>query len=484
MRVLLAGGSAADATIAMGLVMTVTQPHYSHLGGDVFAVTYRAADGSVGTLNSSGPAPAGVDADSMNAVGSVPEAGGAAATVPGCVGGWWSLHARHGRLPWAALFDEAITLAGDGFAASRGLARAIAWWPARGVTDSHFDSTFGHVAGDGGQTVRQPALARTLEALRDGGAEAFYTGDIAEASIAALRRAGGTHTATDWVSPAEWAKPLTAGFRDHAVHTQPPPSRGMVLALALTDYERQLAAGEAPGLTRQFSALERAFDAVNAHAADPARVPFDAHELVRDYRPVELAGATAAGDGDTTYVLAIDREGNAVSQIQSVFAPWGSATWDSRTGILFNNRMAGFTPEPGHPNAVAGGKRPMHTLHCYLVTDAQGRLVMVGGSPGAHRQPTTNLQVLDGVLRLGLDAQDALDRPRWSVGPRQDGTPTVELEIRPGSPEADEFRTAGITVRPVEGWHGKMGRSFIAVRRGDAWQFAHDLRGEGLAIVL
>lgn len=483
-RVLRAGGTGADAAIAMAAVMTVVQPHYSHIGGDAFAVTYRRSDGHVQALNSSGPSPAGWDVEAARQQGEVPTDGAQAVTVPGCVGGWWALHEDGGKLPWAALFEDAIMLARDGFPATRGLERAAASWPGRGIGSGYFDKTFGHVTGNEGAQVVQPALAATLETIAREGAAGFYGGGVAEACLRTLQQDGGAHDARDWRSPARREEPLQVAFRGHTVHIQPPPSRGLVLALALQAYEAALTGGVDSIATSQFRALEHAFDRVNAEAGDPTVVDFDGYRFLEE-RQATNEPVTPRADGDTTYLLAVDTEGNAVSFIQSVFEPWGSGLWCPETGILFNNRAAGFTLQRGHPNDAAPGKRPMHTLHSYLVTDsASGELRLVGGAPGAHRQPTTNLQMIDAVLRQGMDPQDALDLPRWSVGSRWNGTSTVELESRPGSELAKEFERNGIIVRPEAGWHGKMGRASLATASEAGIASGSDLRGEGAALVL
>jgi gamma-glutamyltranspeptidase / glutathione hydrolase len=188
-------------------------------------------------------------------------------------------------------------------------------------------------------------------------------------------------------------------------------------------------------------------------------------------------------DGDTTYMLAVDREGNAVSLIQSIFAPWGSRVFSAETGVLFNDRMLGFSLRPGHANELAPGKRPLHTLHCYLGTDvASGDLRIVGGTPGGHRQPQANLQVLDGLLRRGLDAQDALDEARWSLGARPRGR-QVEVETRADDSLGPLFSNAGFEVERFRGWDGRMGRALLAISTGGGLSAAADLRGEGQALL-
>lgn len=480
-RALREGGSAADAAVAMAAVLTVVQPHMSHLGGDAFALTYEAAGGAVRALNASGPAPAAASAEACRALGGIPDTGARAVTAPGCVAGWGALHERHGRLSWARALADAEGLARDGFPASRALARAVETGRMRVAPSDAFKAVFGHVAGDGGQTVRQPALADTLRTLAREGAGAFHEGPLADGLRATLNGLGAAFTPDDWRAPAEWVEPLAVEFAGMRVHTQPPPSRGIVLMLAL---QRLARTGET-GAGAQVRALREAFAAVDAEAGDPRATGFDAGALLR------AGGATASaraagvgGDGDTTALAAIDADGNAVSLIQSVFAAWGSGVFAPEAGVLFNNRMRGFTLERGHRNELAGGKRPMHTLHCYLVTAPPegaggGALAAVGGTPGAHRQPQTNAQVLDAVLRAGADPQDALDAPRWAL----DDDGALHAERRSPDRLGAALRAAGLDPAPLAAWDGWTGRACLAVRAGAGVAAAHDARGEGLAIV-
>ncbi len=500
---LLRGGSAADAVVVMGAVMAVVQPFYSHLGGDMFAMTFDPGDGKVGALNSSGPAPLAATADNYRALGSIPDNGPLAVTIPGCVGGWWELHRAKGRLPWASLFDAATGYARDGFPASRQLAEQVIAGRQRVYPSGAFKETFGGIAHDGGQGVYQPALARTLQAVAAGGADAFYSGDIRSACLTALNGRGGAFSEAEWVSPAAWETPISAGFEGATVHTQPPPPHGFVLPLALKLYSRLLR--DRPGANislLQHEALDHAFALRHQLAGDPRTTGFDAAALVANPppNPARKLEAGIAG-GDTTYILAIDSQGNAVSMIQSVFAPWGSGLLVPELGVFMNNRMCSFSLKPGHPNELAGGKRPIHTLHSYLVTvepppmlplqekmgeSRAASLLAAGGTPGAMQQPQTNLQVLDNLLRLRMDPQDALDAPRWSLdhfgrGPKAERE--VAVEWRDPDAIGDAFRSAGFTVEQFPSWDHRMGRAYLAAHGPAGWSAAADLRGEGTALV-
>lgn len=506
LRVIAAGGSAADAAVAMAATMTVVQPHFSQLGGDLFALTFTAETGDVRALNASGPAPAGLDLATYQAQGAIPRHGPLSVTTPGCVDGWWRLHERHGRLPWASLFEGAMAYARDGFPASRQLARFLPFGREKAYPASYLRQAFGRVTGDGGQEVVQPELAETLTQLAAGGRDAFYTGEFARKAVETLTALGAPWTLEDWRPPARWEEPLRIGFAGLTVHTQPPPSQGFVLALALGLYSRLLRErGEEPRPLLQREALRLAFAVRQREAGDPDHCGFEARALLEPGALEALLATTpvpaAATDGDTTCMLAVDGEGNAVALIQSVFAPWGSGVFVPGTGVLLNNRMTGFTLEPGHPNTLAAGKRPLHTLHNWLATVAPppltplaaksgagplpAELRALGGTPGAMQQPQTNLQLIDAILGERRDVQDAVDAPRWGFEIDDTGAGSMEriaVEQRPGEELTACFERAGLDVVARPAWDWRMGRAYVAALGAGGWSAAADLRGEGLAL--
>jgi gamma-glutamyltranspeptidase/glutathione hydrolase len=486
LRMIHAGGSAADAAIAMAAVMTVVQPYFSHLGGDLFAMTYDANTGEVAALNASGPAPSSASVEAYRRLGQIPQTGPLAVTLPGCVDGWWQLHQRQGKRDWAGLFEPAAALAAGGFPASRQLVAEIAAGRNRCRPAEFFARTFGHADREGARIV-QPELAVTLRAIGAGGREAFYSGPIAGACRAALAGGGAIFTAEEWQGPGRWGTPVRAAFAGHTVHTQPLPSQGFVLPLALRVYEGLLGADAyVHDAVLQHAALASAFGVRYASAGDPDFCGADGQAFVDEPPPAASAASPVAAAGDTTSLLAVDGEGNAVSLIQSVYAHWGSGVWVPETGVLMNNRMTGFSLEPGHPNELAPGKRPVHTLHCYIVTGAGGELRVVGGTPGAIQQPQTNLQVLDAILRRGEDAQDAVDLPRWSLGsfaPFSADYGKVLVEEHEPDGLTPAFRDAGLAVERAPAWAAGMGRAYVALVGGDGVAAAADPRGEGLVAV-
>lgn len=479
--VLAEGGTAIDAAVAMAAIMVVVQPQYSHVGGDLFAVVYEGDTKNVTALNSSGPAPLSADPDDYRDEG-IPVLGARAVTVPGCVDGWWQLHQRYGRVDWERVMRPAVEFASGGFRASRGLGRAIPAGAAKCAPTDYFAQTFGHVGDAGGERVVQLELGATLSTIAKQGRDGFYQGPVAERCLQALDDGGAGFPEEDWQPPGEWVTPLSAQFAGHTVYTLPPPSRGMILLRALRGLEQRMDAGVVDSDVAGLEAIVDAFAAVDTFAGDPAVTGFDGQKLVDgEYQAAAArAAASANGGGDTTYLLAIDGDGTAVSLIQSIFFGWGSGMFVPGTGILMNNRMQGFRLEPGHPNELQPGKRPLHTLHSYLGTRADGTLAIVGGTPGADRQPQTNLQVLDKVLRQGSDVQDALDAPRWGFGSKPGA---VDLEQRTPDTIGPSFEAAGYALESRLGWDGIAGRAYVATVADDGISAGGDLRGDGLVLV-
>jgi gamma-glutamyltranspeptidase/glutathione hydrolase len=491
-----AGGSAMDAALAAAAAIAVTQPDHCQIGGDLFLLTYEAATGTVRAINASGVAPGAATAEHYRGMGEIPLRGPLACAGPGCVAGWERAHARWGRLPWGRLFNAAIDYAEGGFPVSPRLALLC-----QSYTQllQSYPATAAAFLPDGvppraGATLRQPALAATLRTLAAQGPRALLEGDLARRIAAAFRKAGGLLDEADLAATeAEELDPARSTYRGFTVYEQPPVSQGFIVLEALNILEGFDLAAMSPGerIHHLAEALKLAFEDRYAHLGDPrvVDVPLDrltSKEHARE-RAAELDPAAPRPfsppdrypvAGDTTYLCTMDAEGNAVSLIQSIFSPWGSAFVAGDTGILFNNRLTGFSLEPGHPNELAPGKRTAHTLNTYLLT-RDGKAALVGGTPGADRQVQTNVQVLTNIVDLGLDPQAAVDAPRWSVGRGQ------TLELEEGFPEAvrAELAARGHTLTSLGAWFPLAGRAqLIAVDpESNARVGASDPRGEGQA---
>ena len=493
-QVLREGGSAVDAALAAAAVMTVVQPQYSQLGGDLFLLSFDAAGGRVRAINASGAAPVAATAERYRAEGGIPGRGPRSVAGPGVVAGWGLAHERWGRLPWRRLFDAAVAYASDGFPVSVRLA---------GMMDANADLLRQNPAAamqylregapyQPGQMLRQPNVAGTLRAVAEGGPRAFYEGETARRIARAFAEAGGLLTESDLAATrAEELDPPATTYRGFTVYEQPPVSQGFIVLEALNMLEGcDLMSMSAPSRIHMTAeSLKLAFEDRFAHLGDPRVVDVPLALLTSKEHAARRAAlidinharpftppATFPLPGDTTYLCAVDAEGNAVSLIQSVFAGFGSGFVAGDTGVLFNNRLTGFTLEPGHPNALAPGKRTAHTLNTYLAT-RNGRAAIVGGTPGADRQVQTNVQVLTGLIDLGLDAQAALDARRWSIGR------DVTLELEEGFPEdvRAELTARGHELTSLGPWAPPAGRAQLIVvdPESGARMGASDLRGEG-----
>lgn len=384
LRMLLAGGSAADAVIAAAAALNVVEPMSTGIGGDAFALVYDAQSRTVRALNGSGRAPAALSRETFAARGltSIPLTGMLPVTVPGAVDAWIELLTAYGRLPLAQVLAPAIEYAEDGFPVSEIIARG--WQLAEPKLAAHPDTARTYLphgrAPRAGELFRQPGPARSLRLIAEGGRDAFYRGAIAAAIAATSARDHGVLTLDDLAAHrSTWEMPISTTYRGYTVHECPPNGQGITALMALNILEgfdmAALAPASPEALHLQIEALRLAFADAAAYVADPAhvRVPTDrllsaAHADERrtqiDLQRVMPAvrAAPMPGGHDTVYITAVDADGNAVSFINSLYMGFGSGVVAGDTGICLHNRGAGFVLDPDHPNCVAPGKRPYHTI--------------------------------------------------------------------------------------------------------------------------
>jgi gamma-glutamyltranspeptidase len=446
-----AGGNAVDAALAAAAVLTVAYPHNCGLGGDLFALVAEP-DGRVHAVNASGPAARLTDAAAVReAVATMPTAGVETITVPGVVAGWAWLHRLGARRGWADAMSEAARLAREGVTVAPGLADATG--TSGGVrSDPGMSALFapGGVPLAAGDRLVQPALADTFERLAADGPDALYRGPIGTLLIAGLQARGSALTEQDLAEFAvQETEVLSADLGDCQLLTCPPNSSGVLLAQAMLAL-RESGAGRPLG--RDAAVLARIFSAGNQQRqrelCDPRvrRFHRDAWlgaDRIREVggqataRNVRGLGVVGAGErhpgGDTVAVVTADREGRAVSLIQSLFHSFGSQVLEPSTGIVLHNRGASFTLDPAHPNALAPGKRPAHTLMPVMIR-RDGQLLGVLGAMGGKVHAQIHTQVL---LRLlsGVSAPDAVAAPRFAVGAmalgEAESTVRVERDCNP-----------------------------------------------------
>jgi gamma-glutamyltranspeptidase/glutathione hydrolase len=386
LRMLRAGGNAADAALAAAAVLCVSEPPSTGPGGDLFALVWR--DGAAEGLDAAGPAPRG-------APGGVwpDEVGPRSIDVPGAVAGWAALAERHGRLGLEACLQDAIALAADGFAVG---ARCAASWAAAAALPPGYAP-----APAVGARCSAPELGRTLAAIARDGPSAFYAGPIAEAICA-----------VSWLEPedlaamrARWVAPLRVRYREHEVLELPPPTQGVAALEGLALLERtpeQLA----DRICCCSLALEDALRSVRDGADVSALLEAPALERRLRERPRRVTEPA----GGTVYLCAVDADGMAVSMVQSLFHGFGSGVVAPGTGVVLHNRAACFAVAGG----VEPGRRPYHTIIPGLIC-ADGELAGPFGVMGGFIQAQAHLQFVHALLADGLDPQAALDRPRFRV---------------------------------------------------------------------
>jgi oxamate amidohydrolase len=441
--VLRGGGNALDAAVAAAATIAVVYPHMNGLGGDNVWLIHDAGRQRLRALCAVGRAARAATLDWYAARGitaALPARGGPAAlTVPAVVDGWWQAH-QYSRatmgspVPWPALLADAILYAQEGFSASDGqrippprepdlfTERAPAeirrWlWPLY-----HPDAL------RRGPLVQRD-LARTLEAVRDGGAESFYRGDVARRLVAAAAAAGSPLALEDLAEHrSDWMEPLRMPYAEGQVASFPPPTQGLsaLAVLGLTEGFDLAALPEADFIHVLVEATKLAFEDRDRHLTDPAHMRVGPAELLAPERLKARAGAislararapqpAAPAGGDTIALVTADRAGNAVSLIQSLYFTFGSGLLAGDTGVVLQNRGSFFSLDPGHVNVLAPGKRTMHTLIPSMYLEG-GRPRLVYGTMGGEGQPQTQAAILTRRLFRRLGTQAAVEAPRWLYG--------------------------------------------------------------------
>ncbi len=499
------GGTAADAAVATAAVLAVVEPCSTGLGGDAFALCHDAATGSVHALNGSGRSGAALTPEHIHALGfeSIPQHHGIAVTVPGACAAWCTLHERFGALDLQRVLAPAVRLAREGFTV--GPVTSELWSRAEAL-HAHAHAQGAHpflIEGRAplpGMRMRNPDLAALLETIGRHGMPAFYEGPTAERICTAVQAAGGILCPEDLaVCRADWSAPLSLSYRGITVHECPPNGQGLVALSALgilahtdhTDYppfspER---------LHRQIEALRLAFADARRYICDPEHAELDWKDLLdaeylagrsrriqADRRNAAIMHGTPETSSDTVQFCTVDRDGNAVSMVNSVYTNFGSGIVPANTGLVLQNRGSNFSLVPEHPNCAGPGKRPYHTIIPCMTTHADGRLHAALGVMGGFMQPQGHVQVLSALLDDGCDPQTALDRLRFCIGP--DGSVALEEGI------AEETVNALLSLRHsvhvVQGYARSLfGRGQIILAGGDGMYVAgSDGRADGCAFGL
>ena len=384
-------------------------------------------------LNASGPAPAAATLESFRARGldAIPHQSPLAWTVPGCVDGWSQMLAAHGRFSLREVLQPAIEYAEGGFPVAP--CDALSWRESEALLrrDPEAARTLlieGH-APRAGEVLVQRDLADTLREVAEGGRDAFYEGEIAARLVAYVERAGGLLSRSDLAAyRAEWQEPIGVDYKGHRILECPPNGQGLAALIALealSDVDFSTHSRDSPECWHLLiEAMKHAMIQTQDHVADPRFADVPVERLLAAARKPQgwIASAPTAkawGRSDTVYLAATDADGNAVSFINSVYDNFGSGHVAEGLGFVMQSRGAGFSLDPAHPNRLAPGKRPFHTLMPGMVLH-QGKLHAAFGLSGGFMQPQGHLQVLVNLLDYHLDVQSAIDAPRfwWEEGRR------------------------------------------------------------------
>jgi gamma-glutamyltranspeptidase/glutathione hydrolase len=455
-QMLARGGHAVDAAIAANAVLGVVEPYMNGMGGDLFAMVYDAGRDALHGLNASGSAPAGLSPDLLQrrGIGTMPETGIHSVTVPGAVGGWAALQARFGRLPLADVLAPAVFYAEDGFPVAPVVAEGWGALEEAVAGDPGAAATYlpGGAAPVAGTIFRNPDVARSLRLVAEHGRDAFYRGPIGDAIVSFSQAQGGTLTAADLASfEPEWVEPISTTYRGWTVYELPPNTQGIAALMMLDLMEpaplARYGLHSVDALHTMIEAKKLSYADMLRWVGDPrfASLPvpallakeraarraqaIDMQRAAARVEPDRLAGLTTGAGGDTIYLSAIDRDGNIVSLIQSVFHGFGSGLVAPGTGFALQNRGALFTLEPGHPNALAPGKRPLHTIIPGFMRKDDVRIGF--GIMGGFNQAQAHAQFVANVVDFGLNIQQALEAGRFTK-PTFDG---LDVSVEATIPE-------------------------------------------------
>jgi gamma-glutamyltranspeptidase/glutathione hydrolase len=435
-RILQRGGNAVDAAIATNAMMGVVEPMMNGIGGDLFVIVYDAKANKLYGLNASGWAPQGLTMEHLHGLGlkDMPQSGVNSITVPGAVDGWQKLADKFGRKKLKEDLAAAIRTAQDGFPVPEWDA---AYW-AEEVEYLRKDeaATSLYLPGDRaprvGEVFKNPELAASLTEIAEHGRDAFYKGEISKKILAAMKRHNGTMTAEDLAGfSSEWVEPISTMYRDWTVYEMPPNGQGMAalemlnimgtFPLGQKDYEF----GSANALHVMIEAKKLAYADMGKYLGDPRgqKIPFvtliskdwaakRAKLISAEKATCDIAAGEIPGGSDTTYLSVVDRDGNMVSLIQSNYAAFGSGMVAAGTGFALQNRGGLFVLDPKSPNALAGHKRPRHTIIPGFAQRGETRMAF--GIMGGWNQSQAHAQFIANIADFKMNIQAAMEAPRFT----------------------------------------------------------------------
>jgi gamma-glutamyltranspeptidase/glutathione hydrolase len=523
LEILARGGNAADAAVAAGAALNVTEPTSTGIGGDMFALYYSANTKRVTALNGSGRAPAALTLDRLKNEGlsTLTPFHAHTVTVPGACAGWFDLIARHGSLSMADILAPAIRLADEGFPVAP--ITAYSWQ--RGAQKQLASALNGQeltLNGRGpnaGEIFRNPGLARTFKTIAEGGASAFYQGAIAESIVSVIKEAGGCMSLNDLASHVStWEEPISVDYRGYRVYECPPNGQGITALIALNLIEGfDLASLKSLSVEKMhllIEAMRLAFADSRWYVADPAFSNIPVKELLSKEYAVERRKlintqhatldpkhGSPVNSSSTVYLSVVDKFGNACSFINSNYWGFGTGIVPKGWGFTLQNRGYNFRLDPEHPNCLAPRKRPYHTIIPAMVTKLpspfrRGAGGEVGGEVeslyasygvmGGFMQPQGHVQVLSALVDEGLDPQSALDLPRFCIDVEEAGGEVAIEEGMPAETVAG-LQKLGHPTYPVTGYERALfGRGQVILRDAESGSLCagSDPRADGCAMTL
>ena len=500
------GGNAVDAAIAASAAIALMEPASNGVGGDLFAIVYTAADGKLTGLNASGWAATGMTPEFLASknVTRMPSRGVYAVTVPGMIGGWQALRDRFGKLPLSTSLAPAIYYAENGFPVTEIVARL--WSAGERRLASHPNSKEIYLpngrAVREGEIFRNRDLGRVLRRVAERGSDGFYRGETAEAILAILRENGGTMTAADLAEyRPEWVTPISTTYRGWTVYEMPPQGAGIAALMMLNIMERyplgEWGFHSTKSLHAMMEAKKLAYADMLRYIGDPrfSKLPveqllskthaasratmIDPAKAACRVEPAKLDGVSDTEGGETIYLTVVDRDGNIVSLIQSIYSEFGSGLVPKGTGFMLHNRGALFTLTPNQPNTLAPRKRPLHTIiPAFMEKDG----VRIGfGIMGGWNQPVAHAQFVANIADYGFTIQEALEAGRFTKTNFQGCDVSVEHLI----PESvrTELTALGHQIRVPRPRSGTFGWGQAVMRDTSGVNFgASEPRHDGMAI--
>jgi gamma-glutamyltranspeptidase/glutathione hydrolase len=495
LAILEGGGNAIDAAVAAAAMLNVTEPHMTGMGGDMFAILWSAEEGRLVGLDASGKSGSKIDVDALMAGGMerVPSRGARAVTVPGALSGWSALVHTYGTMSLADVLAPAIRVAEEGFPVTPIIAQDWAGSVETLRRNPGAASTFllDGEAPRAGEWFRNPDLARTFRRVATEGAGVFYGGELGQEIVAGLDELGGFLTVDDLANHAvRWVEPLSVDYKGYTLHELPPAGQGIAALQMLKMLEdvdfSSMRHNSAEYLHTLIEAKKLAHADLARYVADPDHMDVRPEALLESAYLKDRAGLIDPGHAaeraepgepamasETVYLTVADRHGNMISFINSVYDYFGSGVVVPGTGLILQNRGAGFTLEEGHPNRIAPNKRPLHTIIPAFVTRG-GQPWLSFGVMGGSMQPQGHVQVLLNMIEYGMDPQEAIDAARFR---HLNGT-TVAIENL--DPEvAARLQELGHELRDPRGIAFGGGQAILRLERG--WAAASDPRKDGMA---